>query len=81
MTPHDFASELCALALQIERAGDDPEALILARLEFEALWCKFRKDTQKTYDDYVVEAKEEHAALIAQDLDLGPRLQVVKGKA
>lgn len=78
MTPHDFASELCALALTIERAGDDPEAIILARLEFEALWCKFKRDSQKVYDDYVVEAREEHAAMIAQDAAEPPRLAVIK---
>ena len=70
-----LSDEVALLALVIERAGTDPEALLLARLEFESLWMKFKRDSQHIYDAYTAEAHEDFALQVEKDRE---RLVVVK---
>lgn len=62
-----LSDEIALLALVVERA-EDVEAKLLARLEFESLWTKYKRDTEAIYEAYTREAREEMAAQIAADL-------------
>lgn len=63
-----LSDEVALLAVALERSQGDDEALLLVRLEFQALWVKFKRDTQAIYESYTREAREEMAAQIAADL-------------
>lgn len=63
-----LSDELALLALAIERAEACDEAKLLARLEFESLWTKFKRDTEAIYQSYTREARAEMAAQIAADI-------------
>lgn len=73
-----LADEVALLSLVIERAGTDTEALILARLEFQSLWEKFRRETQPLYDAYTAEAADEFALQLEKDREPGIKLAVLK---
>lgn len=63
-----LSDELALLAVALERSQGDDESLLLVRLEFQALWVKFKRDTQEIHDRYTREARDEMAAQIAADL-------------
>jgi hypothetical protein len=66
----NLSEEIALLSLVIERAHGDDESMLLARLEFESLWERYRRATQSIYDRYRAEAREEFEAQISRDLHL-----------
>lgn len=75
-----LADELCLLALQIERAGTDPEALVLCRLEFQSLWEKFRSDTEAMYQSFTIDAADEFRLQMEEDAAPAPAIALVREK-
>ena len=65
-----ISDDIALLAVSVARYEDDPspDALICMRLEVESVWERVRRHTQKTYDDFRCEARDEFRLQLVKDL-------------
>lgn len=65
-----ISDDIALLAVSVARDEEDPspDALICMRLEVESVWERVKRHTQKIYDDYRSDARDEFRLQLVKDL-------------